>query len=118
MSFTSTGDRIAKTQIEQMQDGEYKVIGFYDYMTDSLDWKGIDKWPGECTANLPIHLPTGCQVGEQPTFLDTTIQVAKQLGSYPPYIPPDRWSGDWAANLHIYYTDGQGSVAPSLHIYY
>lgn len=44
--FTATGDRISQTQIEQMQSGEYKVLGFYNYIQKSLDWKDVDKWPG------------------------------------------------------------------------
>ncbi|XP_067951624.1 gamma-aminobutyric acid type B receptor subunit 1-like [Watersipora subatra] len=44
VSFTSTGDRIAKIQIEQMQNGIYRKIGVYDYMSDDLTWQDNDDW--------------------------------------------------------------------------
>ncbi|KAF6023760.1 GABA-B-R1 [Bugula neritina] len=46
VTFTSTGDRIAKTQIEQMQNGTYYTVGYYDYTTGELDWLETDQWPG------------------------------------------------------------------------
>ncbi|KAK0397020.1 hypothetical protein QR680_001946 [Steinernema hermaphroditum] len=39
--FSDSGDRIARTQIEQMQDGKYVVLGYYDTTSQRLDW--IDK---------------------------------------------------------------------------
>ena len=46
VSFTSTGDRIAETQIEQMQNGVYHEVGTYDYIGDHLDWyKETVRWP-------------------------------------------------------------------------
>ena len=48
VSFTSEGDRIAPTQLEQMQDGIYKVLGYYDPFRDQIDWstKFKDRWIG------------------------------------------------------------------------
>ncbi|GAU88441.1 hypothetical protein RvY_01140-2 [Ramazzottius varieornatus] len=48
VSFTSEGDRIAPTQLEQMQDGIYKVLGYYDPFKDQIDWstKYRDRWIG------------------------------------------------------------------------
>jgi hypothetical protein len=45
--FTSQGDRIAWTQIEQMVDGKYNKVGYYDYFTNNLSWLGGEKWIGE-----------------------------------------------------------------------
>lgn len=33
-----TGDRIAWTQLEQLQAGKYEVVAFYDQRTDNLTW--------------------------------------------------------------------------------
>ena len=33
-----TGDRIAWTKIEQLQDKRYRVVGFYDQKSDNLTW--------------------------------------------------------------------------------
>ena len=33
-----TGDRIAWTKIEQLQEKRYRVVGFYDQKTDNLTW--------------------------------------------------------------------------------
>ncbi|XP_071485505.1 gamma-aminobutyric acid type B receptor subunit 1-like [Diadema antillarum] len=45
VAFTSTGDRLARTQIEQMVDGKYHKIGYYDYANDNLTWLKTDQWP-------------------------------------------------------------------------
>uniref|UniRef100_A0A1I7ZV87 G_PROTEIN_RECEP_F3_4 domain-containing protein n=1 Tax=Steinernema glaseri TaxID=37863 RepID=A0A1I7ZV87_9BILA len=39
--FSDSGDRIARTQIEQMQNGKYVVLGYYDTTSQRLDW--VDK---------------------------------------------------------------------------
>lgn len=46
VSFNSDGDRVAWTQIEQMTDGNYSKVGFYDFGADNLSWFNIEKWPG------------------------------------------------------------------------
>ncbi|XP_055338701.1 gamma-aminobutyric acid type B receptor subunit 1-like isoform X3 [Paramacrobiotus metropolitanus] len=49
VSFTSEGDRIAQTQIEQMQDGHYKILGYYDPDIDVINWENgrpRDRWIG------------------------------------------------------------------------
>ncbi|KAL8578950.1 hypothetical protein ACOMHN_001912 [Nucella lapillus] len=46
VAFSSQGDRIAWTQIEQMRNGTYHKLGFYDYVVDNLTWFGSDKWVG------------------------------------------------------------------------
>ncbi|XP_041481660.1 gamma-aminobutyric acid type B receptor subunit 1-like isoform X3 [Lytechinus variegatus] len=45
VAFTSTGDRLAWTQIEQMIDGQYRKIGYYDYANDNLTWLNTSEWP-------------------------------------------------------------------------
>lgn len=44
MAFSSQGDRIALTQIEQMIDGKYFILGHYDTQADNLTWTGLEKW--------------------------------------------------------------------------
>ncbi|KAK7094949.1 hypothetical protein V1264_006423 [Littorina saxatilis] len=46
VAFSSQGDRIAWTQIEQMRNGTYSKLGYYDYVADNLTWFGTDKWIG------------------------------------------------------------------------
>jgi len=38
VAFSDIGDRIARTQIEQMIDGNYSVIGYFDTRTNKLDF--------------------------------------------------------------------------------
>lgn len=42
--FNDLGDRIARTQIEQLQDGKYQMLGIYDTTTLRLDWYGREKF--------------------------------------------------------------------------
>ncbi|GIX78227.1 gamma-aminobutyric acid type B receptor subunit 1 [Caerostris extrusa] len=44
VAFSSKGDRIAWTQIEQMIDGNYTLLGYYDTQTDNLTWLRKEKW--------------------------------------------------------------------------
>ncbi|CAJ0953804.1 unnamed protein product, partial [Mesorhabditis belari] len=45
--FSDQGDRIVQTQIEQMQDGKYQLVGYYDMTTKNLTWMGKEKWFGK-----------------------------------------------------------------------
>lgn len=45
VAFSAKGDRMAWTQIEQMIDGEYRQLGFYDTQTDNLTWIRNEHWP-------------------------------------------------------------------------
>lgn len=45
VGFTDQGDRIAKTQIEQMIDGNYTLIGYYDTKIPALEFKKPIRWP-------------------------------------------------------------------------
>uniref|UniRef100_A0A1B0CTX3 G-protein coupled receptors family 3 profile domain-containing protein n=2 Tax=Lutzomyia longipalpis TaxID=7200 RepID=A0A1B0CTX3_LUTLO len=38
VAFSSQGDRIALTQVEQMIDGQYVKLGYYDTQVDNLTW--------------------------------------------------------------------------------
>uniref|UniRef100_A0A158Q8V8 G_PROTEIN_RECEP_F3_4 domain-containing protein n=1 Tax=Elaeophora elaphi TaxID=1147741 RepID=A0A158Q8V8_9BILA len=42
--FNDLGDRIARTQIEQLQDGKYQMLGIYDTTTLHLDWYDKEKF--------------------------------------------------------------------------
>ncbi|XP_066580245.1 gamma-aminobutyric acid type B receptor subunit 1 isoform X2 [Amia ocellicauda] len=44
--FDAQGSRMAWTQIEQLQGGSYKKIGYYDSTKGNLSWLGNDKWIG------------------------------------------------------------------------
>ncbi|KAK6195470.1 hypothetical protein SNE40_000895 [Patella caerulea] len=46
VAFSSQGDRIAWTQIEQMINGTYHKLGYYDAVADNLTWFGKEKWKG------------------------------------------------------------------------
>jgi gamma-aminobutyric acid type B receptor len=48
VAFSSQGDRIALTQIEQMTDGKYVLLGYYDTQSDNLTWNNKEKWIGIC----------------------------------------------------------------------
>ncbi|CAI9738858.1 gamma-aminobutyric acid type B receptor subunit 1-like [Octopus vulgaris] len=46
VAFSSEGDRIALTQIEQMINGTYHLMGYYDSVTDNLTWLDKEQWLG------------------------------------------------------------------------
>jgi len=46
VAFSSQGDRIALTQIEQMIDGKYEKLGYYDTQLDNLSWLNTEQWIG------------------------------------------------------------------------
>lgn len=46
VAFSSQGDRIALTQIEQMIDGQYVKLGYYDTQADNLTWLNMEQWSG------------------------------------------------------------------------
>lgn len=59
MAFSSQGDRIALTQIEQMIDGKYVILGYYDTQADNLTWTGLEKWHDNRVSTLCILLDNG-----------------------------------------------------------
>lgn len=44
VAFSSKGDRIAWTLIEQMINGQYNKVGYYDTQTDNLTWLAEARW--------------------------------------------------------------------------
>lgn len=46
VAFSSQGDRIALTQIEQVINGSYVKLGYYDTQADNLSWNNNEKWIG------------------------------------------------------------------------
>lgn len=46
VAFSSQGDRIALTQIEQVIDGKYVKLGYYDTQSDNLTWRNVERWIG------------------------------------------------------------------------
>lgn len=47
VAFSSQGDRIALTQIEQVINGNYVVLGYYDTQADNLTWFDREVWRGK-----------------------------------------------------------------------
>lgn len=47
VAFSTDGDRIAWTQVEQMIDGKYKILGYFDGQTDNLTWYNVEIWVGK-----------------------------------------------------------------------
>ena len=47
MAFSSKGDRIAWTLIEQMINGTYHKVAYYDTQTVNLTWLSLPKWIGD-----------------------------------------------------------------------
>lgn len=47
MAFSSQGDRIALTQIEQLTDNHYVKLGYYDTQADNLTWLERERWVGK-----------------------------------------------------------------------
>ncbi|XP_026484387.1 gamma-aminobutyric acid type B receptor subunit 1 isoform X1 [Vanessa tameamea] len=46
VAFSSQGDRIALTQIEQLTDNHYVKLGYYDTQEDNLTWLDRERWVG------------------------------------------------------------------------
>ncbi|XP_037963696.2 gamma-aminobutyric acid type B receptor subunit 1 isoform X2 [Plutella xylostella] len=46
VAFSSQGDRIALTQIEQLSDNHYVKLGYYDTQADNLTWLERERWVG------------------------------------------------------------------------
>lgn len=44
VAFSEKGDRIAWTQIEQMIEGKYNLLGYYDTQTNNLTWTNNERW--------------------------------------------------------------------------
>ena len=44
VAFSSQGDRIALTQVEQMINGTYRKLGYYDTQADNLTWMNREQW--------------------------------------------------------------------------
>ncbi|KAL5012697.1 hypothetical protein ScPMuIL_011248 [Solemya velum] len=59
VAFSSQGDRIALTQIEQMINGTYHKLGYYDFNSGNLEWFNKEKWmdgkpPADHTRVMPF----------------------------------------------------------------
>lgn len=55
MAFSSQGDRIALTQIEQMVDGQYHKLGYYDTQADNLTWFNKEQWIGGKVSDIYLQ---------------------------------------------------------------
>uniref|UniRef100_A0A1B0BPN1 Receptor ligand binding region domain-containing protein n=1 Tax=Glossina palpalis gambiensis TaxID=67801 RepID=A0A1B0BPN1_9MUSC len=58
VAFSSQGDRIALTQIEQMINGRYEKLGYYDTQLDNLTWLNMEQWIGGKVSKLRFKGPS------------------------------------------------------------
>uniref|UniRef100_A0A0N5AF94 G_PROTEIN_RECEP_F3_4 domain-containing protein n=1 Tax=Syphacia muris TaxID=451379 RepID=A0A0N5AF94_9BILA len=82
--FNQAGDRIAKTQIEQLQDGEYKVLGIYDTPTKQLTWTGVAKFntaDGRPPPDSTIIRETKLTVGKDLYFIIVALALLQIITS-------------------------------------
>uniref|UniRef100_A0A8C6UB80 Gamma-aminobutyric acid (GABA) B receptor, 1b n=1 Tax=Neogobius melanostomus TaxID=47308 RepID=A0A8C6UB80_9GOBI len=70
--FDAQGSRMAWTLIEQLQDGSYKKIGYYDSTKGNLSWYGNDKWIG----GSPFPVADQTVVIEQYRYLSQKLFVS------------------------------------------
>lgn len=59
VAFSSQGDRIAWTKIEQLINGTYYTLGYYDQNSDNLTWLNRERWKGghpppDRTRQMPV----------------------------------------------------------------
>jgi gamma-aminobutyric acid type B receptor len=55
VAFSSQGDRIALTQIEQVINGSYVKLGYYDTQADNLTWMKEERWIGKRAQKTEVH---------------------------------------------------------------
>lgn len=55
VAFSSQGDRIALTQIEQLYDNRYVKLGYYDTQADNLTWLEREQWVGKFVYRVSIY---------------------------------------------------------------
>ncbi|KHJ41636.1 hypothetical protein D918_08283 [Trichuris suis] len=65
--FSEKGDRIALTQIEQLQGDKYILMGYYDYRSDNLTWYNKEQFIG------------GKVPPDEPIIQDQWIRVNKTI---------------------------------------
>ena len=77
--FNDIGDRITWTLIEQMIDGKYITLGFYDTITDNLTWYDREQWevPGRPPKDRTEIVPTLVTVNRT---LFATLSVFSIIG--------------------------------------
>ena len=59
VAFSNDGDRIAWTQVEQMIEGRYHKLGYFDVQTDNLTWFNREKWIGEVITHIQSERERG-----------------------------------------------------------
>lgn len=66
MAFSSQGDRIALTQVEQMINGTYRKLGYYDTQADNLTWMNREQWAKNKVSDRGgiVRVKNGCWKGE------------------------------------------------------
>lgn len=60
VAFSSQGDRIALTQVEQMINGTYAKLGYYDTQADNLTWMNREQWATSKVSFLDLNLHPSC----------------------------------------------------------
>uniref|UniRef100_A0A8R1DI18 G_PROTEIN_RECEP_F3_4 domain-containing protein n=2 Tax=Caenorhabditis japonica TaxID=281687 RepID=A0A8R1DI18_CAEJA len=79
--FSDSGDRIARTQIEQMQGGKYKIMGYYDTTSGDLEWYNKEQWlngrgPPPDSTVIKKHAMTVSNKFYYPTVLFAILGIA------------------------------------------
>ncbi|CCD74420.2 Gamma-aminobutyric acid type B receptor subunit 1 [Caenorhabditis elegans] len=79
--FSDSGDRIARTQIEQMQGGKYKIMGYYDTTSGDLEWYNKEQWlngkgPPPDSTVIKKHAMTVSNEFYYPTILFAVLGIA------------------------------------------
>ncbi|EGT30589.1 CBN-GBB-1 protein [Caenorhabditis brenneri] len=79
--FSDSGDRIARTQIEQMQGGKYKIMGYYDTTSGDLEWYNKEQWlngrgPPPDSTVIKKHAMTVSNEFYYPTILFSVLGIA------------------------------------------
>lgn len=73
VAFSSQGDRIALTQIEQVIDGKYVKLGYYDTQSDNLTWRNVERWIGGKVPQDRTIIRTVLRTVSLPLFISMAI---------------------------------------------
>ncbi|XP_061164182.1 gamma-aminobutyric acid type B receptor subunit 1-like isoform X2 [Saccostrea echinata] len=73
VAFSSEGDRIAWTMVEQMTNGTYNTLGCYHQMSDNLSWLGVERWIGGHPPPDHTRIITSPKVIPSNVFLTFTL---------------------------------------------
>lgn len=99
VAFSSQGDRIALTQIEQMIDGQYRKLGYYDVQADNLTWHNAEQWIGGKVRKFWKIIANWRLVKLNEIFIVSLTHVP---GTTRPYNRSSRSKDGFTATVHLY----------------